>query len=70
MLSFNPILSQSKATQSLKNPQLCWCSLRSPKFYFLICNTVTIFHSSLDTVLVTGINEEDNNSKARSLFVV
>ena len=45
MLSFNPILSQSTATQSLKNfrrrlipltpplgrstPQLYWCSLRS-----------------------------------------
>ena len=30
MLSFNPILSQSRATQSQKkNPQLCWCSLRS-----------------------------------------
>ena len=29
MLSFNPILSQSRATQSLKNPQLSWYSLRS-----------------------------------------
>ena len=27
MLSFNPILSQSRATQSLQNPQLCWCLL-------------------------------------------
>ena len=28
MLSFNPTLSQSRATQSLKNPQICCCSLR------------------------------------------
>ena len=32
MLLFNPILSQSRVTQSLYKifaPQLCWCSLRS-----------------------------------------
>ena len=29
MLSFNAVLSQSRATQRQKNPQLCWYLLRS-----------------------------------------
>ena len=54
MLLFNPIISQSRATQSLKNfgkrlRGVGWgggssvgarCALKCPtKFYFLICNT-------------------------------
>ena len=54
MLSFNPILSQSRAMQNLKNPQLCWCSQMSYQVLFPYLQYCSMSKKRLDPALVVS----------------